>query len=65
MGKDKRRYVAKAQAGKGWRIWNIKMQRWWGEYYPDFPEKLLAELNAEKRPETLIQLIKRTPRKKT
>jgi len=65
MGKPTRRFVAKAEAGKGWRIWNNKLKRWWGEHYQEFPEQLLAELNGSKRPDQLTELIKRTPRKRT
>lgn len=56
--------MAKAEAGKGWRIWNIKQKKWWGERYQEIPEKLLAELNGEKAPERITSLIKRTPRKR-
>jgi hypothetical protein len=58
MGKNARRFVAKAEAGNGWRIWNNKRQIWWGQRYIDYPEELLAELNGEKRPERLAELIK-------
>ena len=50
------RYVAKSEAGKGWRIWNRKMKRWWGEWYQSYPEKLLDELNGLKRPEEITRL---------
>jgi len=40
-----RSYVAKAEAGKGWRIWERKMKKWWGNYFKIYPEELLAELN--------------------
>lgn len=52
------RYVARAIPGQGWRIWNRKTQRWWGEVYLDFPEGLLAELNRNKNPEKLVLLLK-------
>ncbi|MBC7931783.1 MAG: hypothetical protein H7Z38_14585 [Rubrivivax sp.] len=64
MAKAGKRFVAKAEAGKGWRIWNNKQKRWWGEHYESFPEHLLAELNGEKKPEQLTELIKKTPRKR-
>jgi hypothetical protein len=35
-----RRYVAKAESGKGWRIWESKMKRWWGNYFSRYPEEL-------------------------
>jgi len=46
----RRNYVARATADLGWRIWNTKTKRWWGEYYKRYPDELLAELNGEKRP---------------
>jgi hypothetical protein len=65
MGKPKRRFVAKAESGKGWRIWDNKMQKWWGERYEDFPEKLLVELNGDKTPDRIKQLIRHTKRKRS
>ena len=64
MGKPKNRFVAKAEASKGWRIWDIQQKKWWGETYQNFPEQLLAELNAGKRSEQITTLIKQTPRKR-
>lgn len=65
MGKQNVRYVAKAEAGQGWRIWDRKALKWWGEHYVQYPEQLLTELNGEKRPEQLTDLIRRTERKWT
>lgn len=65
MGKRSRRYVAVAEAGQGWRIWNRKARQWWGERYQRYPEELLAELNGERRPGQLTELIRQTPRKPT
>jgi hypothetical protein len=62
MGKPKRRFVAKAEAGEGWRIWDNKIGKWWGQRYVNFPEALLVELNGEKRPVQLTNLAKNTPR---
>jgi len=45
----RRQYVARATADLGWRIWNTKTKRWWGEYFKRYPDELLAELNGEKR----------------
>lgn len=53
------RYVAKAEPKKGWRIWNRKMKKWWGNYFKQYPEDLLAELNGERRPEKIVELTKR------
>jgi hypothetical protein len=65
VGKAGGRYVGRAEAGKGWRIWDNKLKRFWGERYEDYPAPLLAELNGEKRPERLTELVKQTPRKRS
>ncbi|MCR9254223.1 MAG: hypothetical protein NXI20_27670 [bacterium] len=54
----RRKYVAKGVPG-GWRIWNTKMKKWWGELYEIQPDELVEELNSNKRPEVLVQLTKR------
>ena len=64
MGKVKRRFVGKSEPGQGWRIWDNKIRRWWGEHYSQYPEYLLAELNGEKRPERLTELIRNTERRR-
>lgn len=64
MEKPKNRFGAKAEAGKGWRIGDKQQKKWWGERYQSFPENLLLELNGDKRPEHLTQLIRQTPRKR-
>lgn len=51
-----KRYVARANAGKGWQIWNRRTNRPWGNYFPEYPEKLLEELNGKKRPEVIVEL---------
>ncbi len=56
MGKSKSRYVAKAVAGVGWRVWNTKMKRFWGEVYAAQPDALLSELNGLKCPARLTEL---------
>lgn len=58
MEKPKNRFGAEAEAGKGWRIWDKQQKKWWGERYQSFPENLLLELNGDKRPEHLTQLIR-------
>lgn len=55
----RKRYVAKAEAGKGWRVWNRKTQKWWGNYFKYYPELLLDELNGEKNPEEITKLNRR------
>ncbi|MCE7992327.1 MAG: hypothetical protein HEP71_10115 [Roseivirga sp.] len=58
VGKPKRRYVAKGVPG-GWRIWNVKIKKWWGELYERQPDELVDELNGKKRPEVLVTLTRR------
>jgi hypothetical protein len=62
MGKSKRRWVARAVAGEGWRIWDNKLKRFWGQTYDAVPEALLDELNGQKRPDRLTDLQRRTAR---
>lgn len=52
------RYVARAEAGKGWRIWNRKSKKFWGNPFLDYPDALLAELNGPARPEVIVELVK-------
>jgi hypothetical protein len=63
LGKQKSRFVAKAEAGMGWRIWDNQQKKWWGERYQNFPERLLAELNGGKRPDRITELVRQTARK--
>lgn len=58
MGKPVRKYVAKAEPGGLWRIWNKKSRQWWGEYYKRRPDELIDELNNAKRPDVIINLTK-------
>ncbi len=59
MGKPKKRYAGRGVAGEGWRIWDNKLQRWWGEAYTCQPDELLEELNGAKRPERITELLRR------
>lgn len=54
------KYVARAEKGEGWRIWNRKTKRAWGNFFENYPEELLEELNGEKRPEKLVELCKKS-----
>lgn len=40
----RRRYVARGVAG-GYRIWDNRTRRWWGDLYELCPDELLDELN--------------------
>ena len=44
MGAARRRYAARGVPG-GYRIWDNKVRRWWGELYEVCPDDLLTELN--------------------
>jgi hypothetical protein len=61
MGKESRRFVAQAEAGKGWRIWDKQQKRWWGPRFRVQPDQLLTELNGPKRPSQLAALLRRQP----
>jgi hypothetical protein len=41
---SRRRYVACGVPG-GYRIWDNKARRWWGDLYQLCPDELLKELN--------------------
>ncbi|RKE11201.1 hypothetical protein C8E86_6125 [Catellatospora citrea] len=41
---SRRRYVARGVPG-GWRIWDDKARRWWGDQYEVQPDDLVTELN--------------------
>lgn len=63
---NKNVYVARATAGIGWRIFNRKTQRnWgnWGNYFKEYPADVLEELNGKKRGEVLGELAKKGFRK--
>ena len=57
----RREYVARAEAGTGWRIWNRRTRRPWGNYFSAHPEKLLLELNGPRREAEIVRLQKLTP----
>jgi len=42
----------------GYRIWDNKNRRWWGEQYELCPDELLTELNGPKRYERVTALLK-------
>ena len=56
MSSSEHKYVAKAEAGVGWRIWNRRTKRWWGNFFSEYPETVLQELNSLARQEVLVQL---------
>jgi hypothetical protein len=58
----RKRFVAQAEAGHGWRIWDKQQKRWWGPVLPRQPEAVLTELNGPKRPEKLVELMRSATR---
>lgn len=52
------KYVAKAEPGIGWQVWNRKTRQPWGNFFREYPEAVLAELNGPRRPEKLVELCK-------
>jgi hypothetical protein len=55
---SRRRYVARGVPG-GYRIWDNKARRWWGDHYEVQPDELVAELNCKADYERVIALLKR------
>jgi len=56
MGKAKRRFVAQAEPGTGWRVWDNKAKKFWGERFRLRPDALIDELNGARRSEELVRL---------
>ena len=57
MGKPASRFVAKAEKGVGWRIWDNMQHKFWGPVFPRQPSDVVAELNGAKRGPQLEKLI--------
>jgi hypothetical protein len=55
--------VARGVPG-GYRIWDNKANRWWGDHYELCPDDLLAELNGAANYNKITQLLKRYRRLK-
>jgi len=55
---SRRRYVARGVPG-GYRIWDNRARRWWGELYELCPDDLLDELNGDANYERITALLKR------
>jgi hypothetical protein len=43
----------------GYRIWDNKARRWWGDHYELCPDDLLTELNGAADPARITVLLKR------
>ena len=55
---SRRRYVARGVPG-GYRIWDNKGQRFWGDLYDYCPDDLIDELNGQADPAQITALLKR------
>ncbi|MFI9643440.1 hypothetical protein ACIG87_25890 [Micromonospora sp. NPDC051925] len=55
---SRRRYVARGVPG-GYRVWDNKARRWWGDLYQLCPDGLLTELNGGADPDKITALLKR------
>ncbi|MDX3408535.1 hypothetical protein PV708_20310 [Streptomyces sp. ME02-6977A] len=55
---SRRRYVARGVPG-GYRIWDTKGGRWWGDLYELCPDDLLTELNGAADRARVTALLKR------
>jgi hypothetical protein len=55
---SRRRYVARGAPG-GYRIWDTKARRWWGDQYELCPDDLLTELNGDADYEKITDLLKK------
>ncbi len=53
-----RRYVARGVPG-GYRTWDNKKRRWWGDLYQLCPDEFLGELNGKARYEQITAPLKR------
>jgi hypothetical protein len=54
---SRRRYVARGVPG-GYRIWDNKARRWWGDLYELCPDELLDELNGDRDYEKITALLR-------
>ena len=55
---SRRRYVARGVPG-GYRIWDNRGRRYWGDFYELCPDELLAALNAGADQERIVALMRR------
>lgn len=54
----RRRYVARGVPG-GYRIWDSRGRKWWGEVYEFCPDDLLTELNGDADYQKVTALLRR------
>ncbi|MFY1575273.1 hypothetical protein ACN26Z_10355 [Verrucosispora sp. WMMD703] len=54
----RRRYVARGVDG-GYRIWDNRARRWWGELFELCPDELLNELNGTRNYAKITALLRK------
>lgn len=54
----RRRYVARGVPG-GYRIWDNRRHKWWGDVYELCPDELLTELNGDADYQKVTDLLRR------
>ncbi|GAA2280005.1 hypothetical protein GCM10010402_40900 [Actinomadura luteofluorescens] len=54
----RRRYVARGVPG-GYRIWDNRRRKWWGDVYELCPDDLLTELNGDADYRKVTALLRR------
>jgi hypothetical protein len=57
MTTSPRRYVLRGVPG-GWRVYDNKRKRFWGDHYEVCPDDLVAELNGDGRQHVIVALTK-------
>jgi hypothetical protein len=57
-----RRFVAKAEKGKGWRVWDNLLKRTKYQAFSECPHALLSALNDKVGGDKLTKLFNQTPK---
>jgi hypothetical protein len=57
-GVSRRRYVARGVPG-GYRIWDNRGRRYWGDFYELCPDELLTELNGRADQARIVELMRK------
>ncbi|MEU0060927.1 hypothetical protein [Streptomyces sp. NPDC006334] len=60
---SRRRYVARGVPG-GYRTWDNRGRRYWGDFYELCPDELPAELNGPADRDRLVDLMRRCKKAK-
>ncbi|MEU2288679.1 hypothetical protein ABZ614_43560 [Streptomyces sp. NPDC013178] len=55
---SKRRYVARGVPG-GYRVWDNRGRRYWGDFYELCPDELLTELNGPADQARIVELMRK------